>query len=74
MQFRESIYPNNATYVFADNWQELSQLTKAQILNGGLQNARLIHKENWKEDIKKYYWLENRVNKNKLVTQHKDGN
>lgn len=49
----ESIYPNNATYVFADNWQELSQLTKAQILNGGLQNARLIHKENWKEDIKK---------------------
>lgn len=49
----ESIYPNNATYVFADNWQELSQLTKAQILNDGLQNARLIHKRNWEEDIKK---------------------
>lgn len=48
----ESVYSNNATYVFADNWQELSRLTKAQILNGGLQNARLIHRENWKDDIK----------------------
>lgn len=48
----ESVYPNNATYIFAENWQELSHLTKAQILNGGLQNARLIHKENWKEDIR----------------------
>lgn len=49
----ESVYSNNATYVFADDWQELSKLTKAQILNGGLQDARLIHKENWREDVKK---------------------
>lgn len=49
----ESVYSNNATYVFTDNWQELSKLTKAQILNGGLHDARLIHKENWKEDVRK---------------------
>jgi len=48
----ESVYSDNATYVFAENWKALSQLTKAQILNGGLQNARLIHKENWKEDVR----------------------
>lgn len=48
----ESVYPNNATYVFTENWHELSKLTKAQILNGGLHNARLIHKENWKENIR----------------------
>lgn len=49
----ESVYPNNATYVFSENWQELSRLTKAQILNGGLQDARLIHKESWRADVRK---------------------
>ncbi len=49
----ESVYSNNATYVFTDNWEELSKLTKAQILNGNLQDTRLIHKENWKEDVRK---------------------
>lgn len=48
----ESVYSNNATYVFAENWKELSKLTKAQILNGGLHNARLIHRDNWKKDIR----------------------
>lgn len=49
----ESVYSNNATYVFTDNWEELSKLTKAQILNGNLQDTRLIHKENWKENVRK---------------------
>lgn len=48
----ESIYPNNATYVFNEEWEELSKLTKAEILNGSLHNARLIHRENWKRNIK----------------------
>lgn len=48
----ESIYPNNATYVFNENWQELSKLSKAEILNGGLHNTRLIHHESWKNNIK----------------------
>lgn len=48
----ESIYPENATYVFTDKWKELSQFTKAHILNCGLQKARLIHRENWEGNIK----------------------
>lgn len=47
----ESVYPNNATYVFGKNWEELSKLTKAEILNGSLQNARVIHNDNWKQEI-----------------------
>lgn len=47
----ESVYSNNATYVFNENWRELSMLTKAQILNGGLHSARLIHRGNWKKEI-----------------------
>lgn len=49
----ESVYPDNATYVFGQNWEYLSKLTKAEILNGKLQDARLIHNSNWKNDIDK---------------------
>ncbi len=47
----ESIYPNNATYVFGKNWKQFSKLTKAEILNGNLQDMRIIHNDNWKQDI-----------------------
>lgn len=47
----ESVYRNNATYVFGEDWEILSQLSKAEILAGGLQEARLIHNDNWKHDI-----------------------
>jgi hypothetical protein len=43
----ESIYTGNAVYVFDDNWQKLSQLSKAQIINGELQIARIIHQEGY---------------------------
>ena len=43
----ESIFPNNATYVFEHNWEELSKLTKAEILNQNLHRARIIHNANW---------------------------
>ena len=49
----ESVYTNNATYVFGTDWENLSKLSKAEILNGGLQDARLIHNDNWKCDIDK---------------------
>lgn len=49
----ESVYMNNATYVFGADWENLSKLSKAEILNGGLQSARLIHNDNWKRDIDK---------------------
>ena len=47
----ESIMLDNATYVFDRNWQQVSQMTKAQILQGNLQRDRLIHAANWNERI-----------------------
>ena len=43
----ESIYTENATYVFGERWEELSKRTKAEILNEGLQKDRVIHREGW---------------------------
>lgn len=46
----ESIYSGNAIYVFNNNWEELAQLTKAEIINGNLQVARIVHREGyWKQ-------------------------
>jgi len=41
------IYLNNATYGFGTDWQELSGLTKAEILNGGHEHNRIIHDQHW---------------------------
>ena len=47
----ESRFTNNATYIFGRNWEQLSQLTKAEILNGDLHLHRLYHIGNWVERI-----------------------
>lgn len=47
----ESIYPDNATYVFGEDWKVLSRLSKAEILQGNLHDVRLIHNDNWKQEI-----------------------
>lgn len=47
----ESTYTDNATYVFRDNWETVSQLTKAQIINQNLHVARIIHQKNWFDAI-----------------------
>ena len=49
----ESIHTDNATYIFDDDWEELSQLTKAEILDNNYQKDRIIHRKNWYKDIKK---------------------
>lgn len=49
----ESVIPNNATYVFEKNWEQLSQLTKAEILSHNLQKTRIIHNANWKAEFSK---------------------
>lgn len=49
----ESVFPNNATYIFENDWEELSKMTKAQILMGNLQKARIIHSTNWQREFKK---------------------
>lgn len=47
----ESIYYGNATYVFGEDWKELSQKTKAEVLNEKLQKERIIHREGWDNNI-----------------------
>ena len=43
----ESPTLGNATYVFKNNWNEVSALSKKEILDGALHEARLIHNHRW---------------------------
>lgn len=43
----ESLYYGNATYIFGEDWEKLSKMTKAEILNESLQKDRVIHREGW---------------------------
>jgi hypothetical protein len=45
--------PDNATYVMGNNWQSISQLTKAEVLNGDFHRQRIIHGPNWQTDVGK---------------------
>jgi len=47
----ESIYSGNATYVLGQNWEELSQLSKGQILTQNLHEERILHSPNWINEI-----------------------
>lgn len=47
----ESIYYGNATYIFGNEWEKLSKMTKAEILNNKLQKDRIIHRESWDRSI-----------------------
>lgn len=49
----ESPWLGNATYIFKNNWQDLSSLTKKQILDGSLHEARLIHSNSWPANLRK---------------------
>ena len=49
----ESMYYGNATYVFDETWEELSKMTKAEILNDKLQKARIIHRDGWKRSLER---------------------
>ena len=42
---------DNATYIFDHNWEQVSRMTKAQILQGDLHLDRIIHAGNWTERI-----------------------
>ena len=44
----ESIRKGNAIYVFGDDWRQLSQLTKAEILSEHHHIARIVHTKGWK--------------------------
>lgn len=48
----ESPSIGNATYVFKGDWVALSSLTKKQILDGSLHEARLIHNRRWRAGLR----------------------
>ena len=48
----ESLEYGNATYVFGEDWEQLSQLTKAEVLRGSLQRDRIIHREGWEQKVR----------------------
>jgi hypothetical protein len=47
----ESIHIGNATYVFEQDWESLSQLTKVEILSQGLHKERIVHLKSWDSTI-----------------------
>ena len=47
----ESAVPNNATYVLQNDWESISQLSKAEILSQELHRARIIHSTNWQKNF-----------------------
>jgi hypothetical protein len=48
----ESIHLDNATYVFATDWVSFCDLTKKEIIEGGLHKDRIIHDKKWATRIK----------------------
>ncbi len=49
----ESAMLDNATYVFDLDWHRVSQMTKAEILEGNLHRDRIIHTRTWQDRIKR---------------------
>ena len=47
----ESPNTGNATYIFRDQWEHISQLSKREILQDNLQEARLIHNARWHRSV-----------------------
>lgn len=50
----ESQQLDNATYIFEDNWENLSQYTKADIIANNLHKDRIIHIKGWEDKIDSY--------------------
>ncbi|CAN1724168.1 protein of unknown function [Hyphomicrobium sp. 1Nfss2.1] len=47
----ESVRKDNAIYVFGLDWKRVSQLSKGEIVRGGLQAARIVHAKGWKAQL-----------------------
>jgi len=49
----ESLFYGNATYIFGEDWEELSQLTKSEIIRHDLHIERIIHRKySWDRRIR----------------------
>lgn len=50
----DSIKYGNATYIFEDDWEEVSKLTKKEIIRNDLAVDRIYHDNNWEQQIESY--------------------
>lgn len=50
----ESIFLGNAIYVLDKGWEEISKLTKKEIIKGNLSKKRIIHNGDWKKILLNY--------------------
>lgn len=51
----ESAEYGNATYVFEGNWEQLSQMTKAEIISANLHKHRFVHLGGWQKQIARLF-------------------
>ena len=49
----ENVIYGNATYVFEDDWEQFSQLTKAEIIQNSLVKRRIEHRSGWEAEIRR---------------------
>ena len=49
----ENVIYGNATYVFEDDWEQFSQLTKAEIIQNSLVKKRIEHRSGWEAEIRR---------------------
>lgn len=47
----ECTHEGNATYIFGNDWEQLSQMSKAEVLSDGRHLHRLIHTRNWRQHL-----------------------
>lgn len=47
----ENLWYGNATYIFNENWESLSKLTKTEVLFNNLFTHRIIHSPTWSEQV-----------------------
>lgn len=50
----ESTYFGNATYGLGDDWENLSKLSKAELLNQRLHTFRVVHSARWEGEVSKW--------------------
>lgn len=48
----ENVIYGNATYIFENDWEQFSQLTKAEIIENSLVLRRIEHRAGWEDKIK----------------------
>lgn len=51
----ESIEPNNATYILGNDWEQVSQMSKGEILAENLHLARFVHGRAWRAELESWF-------------------